>query len=133
MRQSTSLLFKNFYEYLPIEKALELPPNMRGLYVLYRSDEKYAMNIVYVGMTDSGAKGRILKHRGGSKKGLWTHCSIYEVWDNITQEQILELEALFRHVLRKDAEASSLNVQKGSAIFRKLKSETGSNVRKNAA
>ena len=133
MRQSTSLLFKNFYEYLPIERALELPQKMRGLYVLYMTDGKNGMSIVYVGMTDSGAKGRILKHRFGKKEGLWTHCSVYEVWDNITQEQIAELEALFRHVLRKDSAASSLNVQKGSAIFRDLKDETSRRVRANAA
>ena len=74
-------------------------------------------------MTGGGAKGRLGTH-AGSKSGLWSHCSVFEVWDNIGRDDIAELEALFRHALRRDANASGLNVQKGSSIFRRLKRET---------
>ena len=34
------------------------------------------------------------------------------VWDNIRDEEIIELEGLFRHFYRKDSRANQLNVQK---------------------
>lgn len=124
MRKSASLYFKSFHEFVPVSEISALPKLMRGLYALYQEDEKGFKNLMYVGMTDGGAKGRIGRHTGGKKTGLWSHCSVFEVWDNITQEQIEEIEALFRHALRRDASANALNVQKGSAIFRRLKKET---------
>jgi len=124
VRQATSLLFKSFHEFVSADEISSLPKKIRGLYALYRKEKNDCMNLMYVGMTDAGAKGRLFSHSKGSKVDQWTHCSVYEVWDNITQEQIAELEALFRHTLRKDAAASSLNVQRESAIFRKLRQET---------
>lgn len=98
---------------------------MRGLYALYQEDDAGFLNLMYVGMTDAGAKGRIGTHsRSESKAQRWTHCSVLEVWDNITKEQIAELEALFRHTLRRDATANPLGIQRGSAIFGKLAKQT---------
>lgn len=124
MRESTSLLFKAFYEFVPAGEVSSLPKAMRGLYALYKEDEAGRLNLVYVGMTDAGAKGRLFKHNAGAKLGKWTHCSVYQVWDNITLEQIKEQEAFLRHMLRKDAAANSLAKQKGSATFWKLKRQT---------
>ena len=137
MRDSTSLLFKAFHEFVTVEKLSSLPKEMRGIYALYQAeppeyrnsdyDSKARppmyLNLVYVGMTDAGAKGRIGRH-AGSKKEAWSHCSIFEVWDNITQEQIVELEALLRHMLRRDSAANSLNIQKGSGTFAALRKQT---------
>lgn len=122
MRSSTSLLFKSFYEFIPVEQLNELPKKIRGIYALYQK-EGSAFNLMYVGMTDSGAKGRLKAHNK-HKADAWTHCSVFEVWDNITLEQIQELEALFLQILRKDASANSLNIQNGSKVFRDLKKET---------
>lgn len=122
-RKSTSLFFKSFYEFVPASQMSGLPSGMRGLYALYQEDKAGKLNLAYVGMTGNGAKGRLGKHTE-SKAGSWSHCSVFEVWDNITQSQIEELEALFRHSLRKDATASALNIQKGSAMFRRLRDET---------
>ena len=122
-RKSASLFFKSFYEFVPIDNVPFLPKAMRGIYALYQQDGAGFLNLTYVGMTGGGAKGRLGSHVE-SKNGQWSHCSVFEVWDNIGREQIEELEALFRHTLRKDANASGLNIQRGSAIFRKLKRET---------
>ncbi len=46
------------------------------------------------------------------KKDLWTHFSVFEVWDNIRDDEIVELEGLFRHLYRKDSRANALAVQK---------------------
>ena len=134
MRESTSLLFKAFHEFVPIDKVQNLPRKMRGIYALYQADPPDARNLVYVGMTDAGAKGRIGKHAGAEAKvGKWSHCSVFEVWDNITQEQIEELEALLRHMLRKDSSANSLNIQKGSKTFAALRKQTIAKAKNDAA
>ena len=86
MRTSTSLLFKSFHEFVPAEEISKLPKKMRGIYALYKKDKEF-FNLMYVGMTDSGAKGRILSHSKSKAEG-WSHCSVFEVWDNITLEQI---------------------------------------------
>jgi hypothetical protein len=64
----------------------------------------------------SGIRGRLDSHKR-SKGDLWTHFSAFEVWDNIRDEEIVELEGLFRHFYRKDTSANKLNVQRR---FKKL-------------
>jgi hypothetical protein len=64
-----------------------------------------------------GIRGRLKGHRR-KKVGLWSHCSIFEVWDNIRDDEIVELEGLFRHIYKKDSRANKLNKQRG---FKKLK------------
>ena len=53
------------------------------------------------------------KHKGG----YWTHFSAFEVWDNISNDEIAELDGLFRHLYRFDSKANALNKQKA---YRKL-------------
>ena len=43
---------------------------------------------------------------------------MYEVWDNFRDEEVAELEGLFRHIYRKDSKASALNIHRA---FRKIK------------
>ena len=124
-RKSTSLLFKRLFEYVPIAEKSSIPAGVRGIYALYQyQQEGNFMNLMYVGMTNNGARGRLNQHGRGRKKDEWTHFSVYEVWDNITQEQIKELEDLFLHTLKRDASANSLNIQKKSTVFEKLRKET---------
>jgi hypothetical protein len=68
----------------------------------------------------SGVKGRLQNHRK-TKPKFWTHFSVYEVWDNITREQVEELVGLFRHIYRHDANASKLNVQKSYKPLLKIR------------
>ena len=68
------------------------------------------------GAARAGIRGRLRSHRE-SKKGKWTHFSIFEVWENITEAEVEELEGLFRHIYRKDTKANRLNEQKS---FKKL-------------
>ena len=73
------------------------------------------MNVVYVGMARgerSGIKGRLRTHMK-SKPDLWTHFSVFQVWDNISAQEVEELEGLFRHIYRYDTQANQLNAQKG--------------------
>lgn len=77
------------------------------------------MNVVYIGMSrgiDFGVGSWLLTHVK-RKSGLWTHFSVYEVWDNITETQVEELEGLFRYVYARDKRANELNKQRRSKII----------------
>ena len=113
---------KRWQPLVPQEQINSIPRQLRGIYVLYKYVRKtQSYNVVYVGMAGVGKRGgirsRLYSHR--RKKGdLWTHCSVFEVWDNITEPEVRELEGLFREIYRKDSRANKLNVQRS---FRKLK------------
>ena len=123
MPQSLCYLFKNSLEFWPIEDLEKVPSLVRGIYVFYREGQGRKMDVVYVGMArgdNSGAKGRLRDHKR-KKADLWTHFSVFEVWDNITKEQVQELEGLFRHIYSKDTKANMLNVQKRYEPLKKIK------------
>ncbi len=129
MPSSIHGLFKNSFEFRPISDIEIVPTRVRGIYVLFRSDRKKQMDVVYVGMArgeQSGMKARLLAHRR-NKENLWTHFSVFQVWDNISPQEVEELEGLFRHIYRYDAQANQLNAQKQhkplSAIRRKKAEE----------
>ena len=123
MAQSTLRLVERWLDRLPKGKIDSLPVGLRGIYVLYKHNRRTgAFNVVYVGMSSAGNKGhirrRLLSHRR-TKGNLWTHCSVYQVWDNIREEEIRELEGLFRQIYSRDSRANKLNRQRG---FKKLRS-----------
>ena len=115
-------LIKRWQPLVPKDQINSVPNQLRGLYVLYKYARKtQSYNVVYVGMAGvgnrRGIRGRLYSHR--RKKGnLWTHFSVFEVWDNITEPEVRELEGLFREIYRKDSRANKLNVHQS---FRKLK------------
>ena len=116
-------LFKRAQEFVFVSDINKLPRGMRGIYVLYRHRRRaHRFEVVYVGMAASGSiRSRLKSHR--RKKGdLWTHCSVFEVWDNISPTEVKELEGLFRHIYRKDSRAAQLNVQRSFGKIKKLPS-----------
>jgi hypothetical protein len=108
-------LIKSVLEYQPIENIHLVPIKTRGIYALYQEQEDgKAYDLVYVGMArgkESGIRGRLSKHRK-RKQDLWSHFSVYEVWDNVREDEVEELEGLFRHLFKHDSKANSLNIQK---------------------
>lgn len=75
-------------------------------------------DVVYVGLARTNVKRRLKAHeRSPSKRELWTHFSFFEVFDNVRDEEIEELEGILRHLYRRDTRASSLNLQRS---YRKL-------------
>jgi len=113
-------LIKNSVEYCTRKDTSSVPARTRGIYVLYRYGHHFdSYNVVYVGMAggeNSGVRGRLKSHLR-SKGDQWTHFSVYQVWDNIREEEVRELEGLFRHLYRYDHRANKLNKQRG---FKKL-------------
>lgn len=118
MPESELRLFRRCVEQQPRAAIREIPPGVRGIYALLRKRRNGRFDVVYVGMARQGVKGRLVRHaRSASKAALWTHFSVFEVFDNVRGEEIQELEGLLRHIYRADSRANRLNVQRG---FRKL-------------
>ena len=114
-------LIKNCMEFVPQDDAKNVPQNTRGLYVLFKYRprlDKY--DVVYIGMAGgekkAGINGRLRKHLK-NKPDQWTHFSAFEVWDNIREDEVRELEGILRHIFRKDSHANKLGIQKS---FKKL-------------
>ncbi len=102
-----------------------IPWDTRGMYVLLKQKKhrrKLRYDVVYVGMARGGGgiRERLRAHARSRRKGRqWTHFSVFEVHDNIREEEIEELEGLFRHIYRKDTRANPLNTARGYDKLRK--------------
>lgn len=128
MQKSELRLIKNVLEYIPQKEVDVIPKRTRGIYVLYKRKgakkaQSHHYDFVYIGMASTGIGGRIRKHKK-YKGHLWTHFSLFEVWDNISDQEIEELEGLFRHLYRFDSKANALNVQKAYKKLGKIRKRT---------
>ena len=123
MPQSELRLIKNVVEYIPKDEFRTIPRMLRGIYVLYqqrgrKSAESHHYDVVYIGLATKNIRARLNQHlKSQQKLGGWSHFSAFEVWDNVRDDEIEELEGLFRHLYKFDSRANALNSQKG---YRKL-------------
>jgi len=110
-------------EHRPKIEADRLPRGLRGIYILFRQRRATGRyDVVYVGLSKTGMRGRLLSHRRSKRKsGVWTHFSVFVVWDNVMDAEIAELEGLFRHIYRYDTNANRLNMQKLHLPFKRVR------------
>ena len=114
--------FKRVAEFVPKDQWDNVPDNTRGIYALLMSNGREQFDVVYVGMSagkQAGMYSRLRTHRK-RKRMDWTHFTIFEVHDNITDQEIKELEGLFRHMYRKDSRANKYNRQLRHKSFEKI-------------
>jgi hypothetical protein len=129
MAESALRLVKRMAEFRPKDEIKLLPRMLRGVYVLYRERSVRGhkkFDVQYVGMASAGRRGglrgRLSSHAKSQRKAkLWSHFSVYEVWENIRTDEIVELEGLFRHIYRKDSKASALNIQRGFKQIKRIR------------
>ena len=111
--KSNLRIIKSALEYRHAEELDVVSKNLRGIYALYLKRGSH-YNLVYIGMSGRDSNGRIKyrlkKHLNNPNKN-WTHFYYYEVWDNITDQEIAELEGLFRQLYRFDSRANTFNKQ----------------------
>jgi len=120
-------LLQQCAEFRPLVEVEKVPRGTRGIYALLKIEGRRKeptrgtkFDVVYIGMSRTGIRGRLRDHVV-RKSGLWTHFSVYAVWPNITDEEIRELEGLFRAIYRKDTRANSIAVQKGFAELGRIR------------
>ena len=106
---------------------------------MYRNRNVDDYEVVYIGVAGSGPGGsggisgrlerhsRLARHSNGGKSKRvekdWTHYSMFEVHDNITREEIRELEAMLLAIFRHDPRVGLTNKQKGSRRLSVLRKE----------
>lgn len=119
-------IIKSALEYRHLDEVNIVPRNLRGIYALYQKQGRF-YNLVYIGMSGKEANGRIkarlIKHKK-SKSKKWSHFSYYEVWDNINDQEIRELEGLFRQLYRLDSRANTFNKQQTHRPLNRVRIET---------
>lgn len=127
LQSSPLRLIQAKHEWIPIDDIGKVPKGLRGIYVLYYTPEeeqkkaKLKRSVVYIGMSTTGIRARLLKHAAHElKKGQWNFCSIFAVWPNIRNEEIIELEGILRHIYRFDPDAQKLNAQGSYKALQKL-------------
>jgi hypothetical protein len=93
--------------------------------VLYRNRSSSNHEVLYIGVAGLGNTGgggiqsRLRMH--ARRKKDWTHFSFFEVHDNVTSDEIREIEALLLGIFRDDQRIELANKQKGSRKLRLLK------------
>jgi hypothetical protein len=123
-------LVRRCFEFAPQKDYVKVPAGTRGVYVLYRRRRSRRQTdggglnfeVVYIGLSASGIRRRLRNHVR-QKSREWTHFSVYEVWENIRQDEIAELEGLFRHIYRFDSHANKLNVAKSFQQLRRIRQQ----------
>jgi hypothetical protein len=113
--------FKRVFECVPRSRRDDIPDNTRGVYALLKERTGGKFDVVYIGCSAANKAGiwsRMKSH--DTTKVDWTHFTIFEVHDNISREEVRELEALFLHVYRNDSRANGLNRQLSHGRFRKI-------------
>ena len=125
MPETELKLFKRCVEFQPLEEIKTVPPRTRGIYALLRWRPRIKrFDVVYVGMARTGVRARLRSHaQSKSKRDLWTHFSVFEVFDNVRGEEIQELEGLLRHIYRRDSRANQLNAQRAFAKLSRVRSK----------
>jgi hypothetical protein len=132
--QSPLRIIKRWRRYEKRGDWTYLPPLTRGLYVLYKEQnhsiskklknkDKIA-HVVYIGVAgfgkNNGIGGRLRSHHSDYKKD-WTHYSFFEVHDNISSEEIRELETFLLAIFCHDPRIELSNRTHGSQRLRNLR------------
>ncbi|SRR5712691_8731956 len=113
MPPSPTRLIERCAQWLPKESAKLVPRGTRGIYGLLHFRPRLGKyDVVYIGMgARSGIRSRLKSHLKSQTK-VWSHFSIFKVWENISEDEVEELEGLFREIYRKDKRANRFNKQK---------------------
>jgi hypothetical protein len=128
-KQASLRLIKRCRLYIRRGDWKPIPPVTRGVYVLYRArpasnSRRKIFQVAYIGVggisksARSGVAGRIKGHH--KTKPDWTHYSFFEVHDNITRQEILEIEGLLLHIFRDDPRVQLANLQLGARALTRL-------------
>jgi hypothetical protein len=118
------ILVKRCGQWLEKSEYNQLPKGIRGIYALHAKKTNERFDVVYIGMAHSrrGIKSRLAAHVRSKRKGpQWTHFSLFEVWDNLSQQEIRGLEGLVHEIYAKDTHANKLGKQRRAREIRSVR------------
>ena len=127
-QQAPLRLVKRWQRYRPRGEWSAVPRDTRGFYVLYanvrpKTGRVKQADVTYIGISGlgkgSGIRSRLRRHN--QRKRGWTHFSFFEVHDNITGDEIRELEAMLLQIFQHDSRVGLSNVETGSRKFRQVR------------
>jgi hypothetical protein len=108
------------------DEVRQVPNRTRGVYALYKKSGRY-YDVLYIGMAggpQTGVRGRLRDHlKKEEKSRKATHFSVFEVHDNISEEEVRELEGLLRHIFALDRHANRLATQKTYKPLRRVRTK----------
>src|SRR5438093_4956520 len=134
-KQSPLRMIKRWRRYEERGNWKYLLPITRGVYVLYKEQknsisakrkDKIA-HVVYIGVAGvakepkSGINSRLRQHDKNKKD--WSHYSFFEVHDNVSREEILELETFLLAIFRHDPRLELENTVSGSKRLSNLRKD----------
>lgn len=133
-KQAPLRLVKRCRLYARRSEWKRIPHITRGIYILYMQRPqrlgKKVYEVFYIGVggvakkSNSGIRARIKSHN--KTKDRWTHFSFFEVHDNVSREEILEIEGLFLRIFRHDRRVKLDNKQLGAPILWQLAQDSAS-------
>jgi hypothetical protein len=120
MPSAPCLFIKRIAEFVPQDQWNNVPDNTRGIYALLQKNGRKHFDVVYIGMSAGEKAGTYSRLKNHIKRIDWTHFTVFEVHDNVTDREIRELEGLFRHIYRRDSIANKHNKQLCHKPFSKV-------------
>jgi hypothetical protein len=120
MPTSPTKFIKRCAQWIPKDQSGLIPRRTRGVYALLQERPKDRFDVMYIGMTSRSSIGKRLGRHKTKLKG-WTHFSMFEIWDNIGEQELKELEGLLREIYRKDTQANRLNKQRKYQRLQKVR------------
>lgn len=123
-KQSLLRLIKRWKQYQLRKDRNTVPNGTRGVYVLYENGPRNNSEVRYIGVAGlgktagGGMKSRLRAHH--RQKNKWSHFSFFEVHDNVTSDEIRELEALLLGIFQNDRRIELANKQAGSKKLRQV-------------
>ncbi len=106
-------------EFIKWDEYKKIDSKVRGIYVLLLKKGKKEYSVVYIGMSTTSIRQRIITHIKSRRK-VWDYFSIFKVKESISNKDIKELEGLFRYIYRKDKAGLIFNTQRRYKNFKSI-------------
>lgn len=107
-QSASSPLVRNEMEFLPASEIMSVPANIKALFALFAYDSELKnYNVMYVGYASSEGENKIralLKEQQRLNGRMWSHFSVYELWDYIQEKDDRAVEMLFNQIYRRDTQ-----------------------------
>lgn len=111
IQPGSSPLVRYEMEYQPTSQIQLVPSGIKALIVLYSyNKEPEYFNVKYIGYADGkgfNTARAILSEQQQLNGRMWSHFSVYELWDHLQKNDDYAVNELFRQIYRRDSHSRS--------------------------